>query len=329
MRKVVLSVIFTMFVSLYIQSQTCIQYGIEFKHQSQIDSFQIVYPGCEKIIGDVKISGNNINNLNGLSVITTLFGDLTIESCNNLVNLSGLDSLMYIIGDVLIKKNNGLENLAGLDNLVYIGGNLSFEYNTKLTTISNLNNLTYLGGNLNFEFNYVLTDLNGLYNLQYVGGFINIFFNQVLTSLSGIDYILPGTITALSVYNNSSLSMCAVQSICDYLASPNGTIEIYNNAAGCNSEAEVAAACNTVSLVSIDSDEEVSIVPNPAINEIAIIHNNGLEVKAVNIFNQLGQRVLYKTNPAGVIDISFLDKGIYFVEVLLSERVFRDKLLVR
>ncbi len=42
---------------------------------------------------------------------------------------------------------------------------------------------------------------------------------------------------------NSALSTCEVESVCEYLSNPGGTVEIYNNATGCNNPYEVANAC--------------------------------------------------------------------------------------
>jgi hypothetical protein len=69
-----------------------------------------------------------------------------------------------------------------------------------------------------------------------------------LTCLTGLDNIAANSITNLKIRNNSSLSTCEVQSICDYLAAPNGTVTISDNVDGCNSQAQVIAACETVDI---------------------------------------------------------------------------------
>ncbi len=56
-------------------SQPCLSEGITFTTQEQIDSFQINYPSCTEIEGDVGIYGDDITNLNGLNVLTSI-GDL-------------------------------------------------------------------------------------------------------------------------------------------------------------------------------------------------------------------------------------------------------------
>ena len=42
----------------------CLPEGITFTTQSQIDSFQVNYPGCTEIEGDLDLQGSGITNLN-------------------------------------------------------------------------------------------------------------------------------------------------------------------------------------------------------------------------------------------------------------------------
>ena len=65
---------------------SCLPDGITFETQAQIDSFQVNYPNCNTIRGDVMISGDDITNLNGLNVLTSIEGDLYISNNSNLTN---------------------------------------------------------------------------------------------------------------------------------------------------------------------------------------------------------------------------------------------------
>jgi hypothetical protein len=56
--------------------QGCLPEGITFSTQDQIDNFQVNYPGCTEIEGFVIIQGNDISNLDGLSVLTAVGGFL-------------------------------------------------------------------------------------------------------------------------------------------------------------------------------------------------------------------------------------------------------------
>lgn len=62
--------------SLSLYSQPCLFEGITFSTQEQIDNFQTNYPGCTEIGGGVLIQGNDITNLDGLDVITSISGYL-------------------------------------------------------------------------------------------------------------------------------------------------------------------------------------------------------------------------------------------------------------
>jgi hypothetical protein len=329
--------------------QPCLPQGIHFSNQFQIDSFQINYPNCSEIQGDVRISelwSGNINDLNGLSVITSIGGDLSIDSvfyltsldglddlssiggdlkliCNpklisisklsnlifigndliiggntkltsltglegitnisgmlaigkngklldltglnnlqsigdrlhlnynyNLKNFSGFDNLITIGGSFDLWSNGSLINFSGLGNLTYIGGGFLSNYSTSLISFSGMDKLTTIDGPFWIDHNDSLIDFSGLTNLKSINGEINLWANTALSSLSGLENVSPNAITDLSIYDNTSLSGCAVKSICKYLDSPNGTVFIYNNANGCNSQTEVIQDCNN-SLYSI------------------------------------------------------------------------------
>jgi hypothetical protein len=210
-------------------AQSCLPNGILFTRQSQIDSFQINYPNCAKIEGDVEIEGSDITNLNGLNVITSIGG-----------------------GDLYILANNALTSLTGLNN------------------------------------------------------------------------IDAGSITSLTIYFNSSLSTCAVQSICDYLVSPNGFTGIMGNAPGCNSELEVREACAAMGMESVNPELSLIIYPDPTSSGITIktpIHGH------FSIFNFSGQQLLQQeiTEPSTSVDVSTLPSGIYGVKAVGEKGVLVGK----
>jgi hypothetical protein len=182
MKKLTL-IIFVLFLcQITASSQPCPD-SLYITSQAQIDSFQINYPGCTEIEGDVEISGDDIMNLYGLSVLTS------------------------------------------------------------------------------------------------IGGYIDIWENHALTSLTGLDNIEAASIDNLYITSNSSLSTCEVQSICDYIANPGGTISFHDN--------------------NISTDD-------------------GREIEEVSIYTLTGKRIL-KVRPANAtIDISSLQVGMYIVEVIIE-----------
>ncbi|MEE4260793.1 MAG: T9SS type A sorting domain-containing protein [Bacteroidales bacterium] len=364
MKKILLSALIS-FICLSLISQSCLPEGITFTTQAQIDSFQINYPNCAEIEGDVTIGQwppGDIVNLNELSVLTSIGGELSINNTQFLTNLSdlynlnsigdglvigyndslqnltGLNNITSIDGPITIYSNKELTSLTGLEGLTSVEGNIEITGNEKLTNLSGLVNLGSLGGNLiigdyvkypefwvcrgnsslesisslckltsitgdlyvicntsltdliglhnitsvggdliissndslvnllslshldtiygNLEIgvtgggfvlwqygNKSITDLSGLDNLEYIGGDLNILGNDSLNSLSGLNNLNEGSIMNLSIIRNKNLSACNAQSICSYLASPNGIVEIRNNAPGCNNPGEVASEC--------------------------------------------------------------------------------------
>ncbi len=317
-------------------------------------------------------NSNGISNLYGLSTVTGISGNLYIFSTSLLTSLSGLDNITSISGNLLIGSdifffngNAGLTSLTGLGNLDTVGGSLTIADNDVLTNLTGLNNLTYIGGGLKIGangdgvaggnpllanlnglenlasiegqlfilYNPSLSSLEGLNSLTSIGGNLIIYKNDTLSSLTGLDNIDAGSIDSLYINNNFSLAECETQSICDYLVSPNGTIEIQNNAPGCNSQQEVENACWT----SIDErsyDDKLMIYPNPVSNLITIeFELKQPEIVTINIYNHLGQQVefLEENKSAGQQQIEWnaeeLSTGIYFCVLKTSEEIQTRKII--
>jgi len=249
----------------------CLPFGnYYFFSQADIDDFQSDFPYCTALEGNVTIYGSDITNLTGLNNLTSIGGDLQIGDYDPanpaLTSLTGLENLTSIGGDLHIFDNLALTSLTGLEGLTSIGGNLPIHYNYALNSLSGLENLSSIGGGLGIGYNNALTSLTGLEGLMSCGSSIYIGNNAALSSLTGLENVEANTISGLNIYLNSSLSTCAVQSICDYLAAPNGGVNIHDNATGCDSEEEVEAACAGVG---VDGSavggqrSAVSVYPNP------------------------------------------------------------------
>jgi hypothetical protein len=400
MKKLILLIAAVTMSYVMAAAQGCLPNGISFHTQESIDNFQTNYPGCSVIEGHVGINGNDISNLNGLSVLDSIYGMLIIESNPLLKNLSGLDNLKMIgqngwgymmisyndslynfeglerlktiKGGLYVSSNPSLASFSGLDSLITIGdsslemGDLAIESNFSLTNLSGLENLTWIAGNLRIGVNFVgwaqpnpnlteisalqnltsvgqsliivycdsLISLSGLENLNTIGWMLEISFNNSLTSLTGLENIEAGSIGGLSIGGNQMLSSCAVQSICDYLVSPNGEIEIANNAPGCNSPEEVEEAC-LISIKDNYSEIEISISPNP-VCDVAVLSLNGSnsEPAKVCIFNTTGNCLKswqFNNQPSGTkeffMDLRGIPAGVYFCRVHAGNEVATRKIL--
>jgi hypothetical protein len=336
-----------------------------FSTQDQIDNFQTDYPGCTQIEGNVTITGDNINNITGLSVIISIEGTLDIFDNPSLTSLSGLSALTLIgenliIGDyefggnsvlqdltglnavssiggsLSILSNDALISLAGLNNVTFINGSLYIRYNDALESLSGLDALTSIWGNLLIEFNPVLTDISELNTLTSIYGNISIKFNSLLTSLTGLDNI-EDIITNLEIYHNNFLSICAVKSICDYLADPNSNVSISVNAAGCNSNEEVEEACGIIGIDEPISGEGFTVYPNPS-SDLVMFNFSLMEPSEIKlaILNNMGQAVavMDKSFPEGEQQVIWntegLPAGLYFYRLIANgeQRTANGKLMV-
>jgi len=254
----------------------CLPDGIIFSTQQQIDNFQTNYPGCSEITGIITIQGNNISNLQGLNVITTmhnrlLIGELYPTPCNlNLHNLSGLENLTYIGGFLGLEWSTSLQNCIGLNNLQQVRGYLticgignltsleglenltSIGYslgisNTGLQNMSGLDNLSSIGDNLSISYCPGLQNLTGLSSLTNVGGKIIISNNNYIPELTGFCSNNQLTIGSKEIYivDNSSLQVCGIPLICDLLSDTTVNVAINNNAPGCDNPEQVIESCHS------------------------------------------------------------------------------------
>lgn len=329
MKNALLIILILIFCQIPALSQSCLPDGITFSTQEQIDNFQINNPSCTEIEGEVMIEGDDITNLDGLSVLTAFGGHLQIINNPILTSLTGLSNITIIDQNLEFDFNYSLVSLDGLNNLTSIGHTLGVGNNPTLMSLNGLNNLTYIGGDIYIEDNNILSSLIALSNVASIGGVIYLDYNSSLTSLEGLDNIDAASITELTLYENVLLATCEVQSVCDYLASPGATILIEDNAPGCNSQAEVEDACEIVDVSDIKFLTEFTIYPNPVDNTLEISNMNGIVVVEVSIYNQLGQVVLTEKKLTGTIDVSCLQEGIYVIEIASNKLKTREKLIIR
>jgi len=266
---------------------------------------------------------SSLKDLIGLESLSSIGGFFEISSNNNLTRIEGLQSLSSVGGDLQIKYNPTLSNLVGMESLVSVGGALFIGYNHSLTSITGLGKLKSVGGYFWVRNNDVLTTFSGLEGLTHIGTGpligayeLRIEENENLFSLTGLDNIKESTIDNLTIINNPKLSTCHIKSICDYLASPNGSTEISNNAPGCNSQQEVEEACEETSVSETEIMKRLSIVPNPA-NSVIRFESPCMSGGLINVFNANGKEMLTSKSEATTtsMDISVLPPGLYFVRL--------------
>lgn len=197
--------------------------------------------------GHLSIEGNAVlATLDGMGPIPSLGSYLNVSFNPVLTDITALSTIQevgpnYINGFLAINNNNSLTSVNGLDLITECGSYFFLGSNPVMTTINGLNGLTTVNGDFEVAGNAVLNDLNAFTSLTTVDGTFNIDNNPALTNLSEF-----GNLTTvggdLTIATNASLTDCAAQGICDYLSGPGFAI-IANNGNGCNSVAQVEAAC--------------------------------------------------------------------------------------
>jgi len=73
---------------------------------------------------------------------------------------------------------------------------------------------------------------------------------------------------------------------------------------------------------------EIAIFPNPTNKEVFISKQDRVLIKEINIYNQIGQRIIHKTRMVSTIDVSILNKGIYIIELISNNNRIRKKLII-
>jgi len=299
-------------------------------------------------------------NLSGLESINSV-GRLAIGSNDKLANLSGLDNLSSVSGDVSIggfsmdaipfaeihcSGNPSLLDISALSNLISVES-LSIHCNDSLSDLSGLENLDTIYRSLyigfawenDFEFgtagNPLLTSLSGLHGLISIGEEVSIQGNVSLEDLTGLNKINEALINSLTIRFNHSLSTCEASGICDYLALPDATIEIHENAPGCNSPEEVEAACDQLSVGEFRIKGKFTIHPNPTSGEVRLqfdIYDPGLTI--LDLFMISGRRtksIMNKVMKPGTyeldIDLSDLSPGIYFCTLKTHNAIYTRKIM--
>ena len=218
------------------------------------------------------INLSKIINLQGLDSMKYC-RQFSIGFCENLYNLSGIDNVENI-SSIQIFSNNNLYNLDGLSQKFTYLDNFYIIKNPKLKQLTNLENLNFIWI-LSIEENQILDNLNGLDSVTEFA-YLQISQNPSLESISAlqkvnrirvqtslIDNAKLTNIDALSktdmmsmdslvIVANPLLDVCAIESICNYLADTSNAARISGNGAHCINRDIVEMECLLLPLELLD-----------------------------------------------------------------------------
>ncbi len=157
-------------------------FSLHLSSQEEIDNFPINFPNVVSINEPLIITGNDITNLDALSQIDSVMGNLTISNCPDLLNLDGLSDLAYVGEGIQILSLSKVEYINGFNKIEDISGGLS---------ISSLDNLKQINGFLGLKNTYslfitscgLLTSIDGFHQLKEI---ISTMILAYLTNLEEI-----------------------------------------------------------------------------------------------------------------------------------------------
>lgn len=236
--------------------------------------------GIQTINGSVQLSGNNLNNLKGpFNNISEIAGGLFIS--NTVKSLIGLEKIEKIGLTFEIKNTENLVNFNGLNNLESVGESIQIKSNSALVNFHGLNSLKKGGITFNIFNNPNLKSLDGLESLVEVKSNFSISGNESLNDINALSnlYIVNELSTKFSVFGNSSLELCNIPSLCNYISTGRNWY-VSNNAGLCN-EVNLTDSCYSVynrilgttkySDSNVDCETTNFIIPN-----IKISSSNGI-----------------------------------------------------
>jgi hypothetical protein len=211
-------------------AQDCTPADIALVSQAEIDNFQSNHGPCDHVTGELRIEGENISSLSGLSelkqvhslyltnnpVLTDLQEFAALNSVSrlhisrhpSLTDLQGLAALASV-GSIYIAYNGSLPTMAGLEAVKQVG-DLTIRGNSSLRNMEGLSGLTRVGGNrLEISNNSALESLDGLESLHTVLGELTIEDNNALKNIDGLSSLTTVTIDvvfSIRIQRNAALA---------------------------------------------------------------------------------------------------------------------------
>lgn len=157
---------------------------------------------------------DSIRNLDGLSNLRDVGGNINVFGNRNLQDVDGLCNLDHAAG-ISFSDNPALTNVDGLERIGFVENNLTFSSVSDgvglpaLQNVNGLRSLTSVGGNLHFgqwpEIYFTsLEDLSGLRNLTEIGGTFYLIGLSALQDLDGLT-ALQSIEAGLEIKDNNQL----------------------------------------------------------------------------------------------------------------------------
>lgn len=273
-----------------------------------IPNFKTIYETLTIDIND--LDGDGVLNASDLCPNTPKGTDVDANGC---LLLSSDNFNIEVISETCPNKNNGKINITAFANFNYTATVNGTNYSFKANNLA-LNDLA-VGS---YEVCIFIAEQSYMqcYNLDVAAG-TTVSGKATISSKSVVIELDQGT-APFTVYVNEKEKMQTTNTKFE--------IEVNN---GDLIEVKTSVACEGVFSKEIALESVFSMYPNPTKNTVNFIFPNEINKIEVTVLSLLGKNMfsnlVYKNNPS--IDISFLSKGLYMVQVTYNDTIKTFKLL--
>ena len=200
-------IVITMSFPMMASAQDCTPADISLVSQADIDDFQSNHGPCDQVNGELRIEGEDISSVSGLSELKNVHS-LYLTNNPMLTDLQGLAALDSV-GTIYIAYNSSLASMMGLEAVERIGS-LTIRGNSSLRNMEGLSGLIRVGGNwLEISNNNALESLDGLESLHTIVGEFTIEDNNALENIDGLSSLTTVTIDvvySIRIQRNAALA---------------------------------------------------------------------------------------------------------------------------
>jgi len=272
------------------------------------------------------VVGTQLTDLSILDGVTIEAQSARLQIENNPL-LTSLPNLNFVgpVTETVIAGNPLLTDLTGLENLTK--SNVWIENNAGLTSLNGLQGLQESNKwvpsavGVRIINNQNLTNLDALSNLEDLDDLsIRIINNANITDISGLDNVSFTTVDQLNISGNANLATCESLMVCNFLSAYPSKATISSNATGCNSVAEVQAACQPLSINEFTSND-IKVYPNPFVDNIEVKLPAGIQNAKLRLMSLTG-KVIYSSSinssTSTIKGIEKLNSGLYLLQVELE-----------
>ncbi|MCL1078361.1 hypothetical protein D5R81_08800 [Parashewanella spongiae] len=176
-----------------------------FNSQADIDNFYTQYPKCTLLSASTYINGDDIENIDGLTNIKEVWGNLSIGYNSKIKSIEGLSNLEIVFGDLIVRQNPVLETIEGFNRIHTVGGNLEICNNPMLESVSGFSDLEEIERGVRVHDNKSLLALPLTNKLEKLGESIEIISNEKIENIDGLAGIRIAH-ADVKIQNNGQLS---------------------------------------------------------------------------------------------------------------------------